>query len=243
MAGIMARVLRATRFKGESEPFVMELPPYRIPTLKGILIHTWERTWMYIKKAGTVILAISILMWMLFTFPMIGNNYSQDYKGQVNEIEQSYQSDEITERELDEKVAAVEAKMAGERLAYSAAGRMGRFLEPVFRPLGFDWKMVVATISGIAAKEVVVSTMGTLYSIQEADGQSDSLKTALYKHYHPLVGYNFMLFTLLYFPCMAGMVIFRKEAGTKEMLFQIGYTFLLAWAISFLVFQIGRLFI
>ena len=243
MAVIMARVLRATRFRGESEPFVMELPPYRIPTLKGILIHTWERTWMYIKKAGTVILAISILMWILFTFPMIGNNYSQNYNGQIEKFEQSYRSGEITEDELNEKAAVIEGKMAGERLTYSAAGRIGRFLEPVFRPLGFDWKMVVATISGIAAKEVVVSTMGTLYSIQEADGQSDSLKTALYKHYHPLVGYNFMLFTLLYFPCMAGMVIFRKEAGTKEMLFQIGYTFLLAWVMSFLVFQIGRLFI
>ncbi|MBL7124469.1 MAG: ferrous iron transport protein B [Actinobacteria bacterium] len=243
MAVIMARVLRATRFRGESEPFVMELPPYRIPTLKGILIHTWERTWMYIKKAGTVILAISILMWILFTFPMIGNNYSQNYNGQIEKFEQSYRSGEITKDELNEKAAVIEGKMAGERLTYSAAGRIGRFLEPAFRPLGFDWKMVVATISGIAAKEVVVSTMGTLYSIQEADGQSDSLKTALYKHYHPLVGYNFMLFTLLYFPCMAGMVIFRKEAGTKEMLFQIGYTFLLAWVMSFLVFQIGRLFI
>ncbi len=90
MAVIMAKVLRATRFRGESEPFVMELPPYRIPTLKGILIHTWERAWMYIKKAGTIILAISILMWMLFTFPMIGGNYSQDYAGSIEEIEQSY---------------------------------------------------------------------------------------------------------------------------------------------------------
>lgn len=243
MAVIMAKVLRTTRFKGESEPFVMELPPYRIPTLKGILIHTWERAWMYIKKAGTIILAISILVWILFTFPMIGNNYSQDYNSQIEKIEQYYRSGEITEDELNEKAVVIEGKMAGERLAYSAAGRIGRFLEPVFRPLGFDWKMVVATISGIAAKEVIVSTMGTLYSIQEADGQSDSLKTALYKHYHPLVGYNFMLFTLLYFPCMAGMVMFRKEAGTKEMLFQIGYTFLLAWVMSFMVFQIGRLFI
>ncbi len=244
MAIIMARVLRATRFKGESDPFVMELPPYRIPTLKGILIHTWERTWMYIKKAGTIILAISILMWMLFTFPMIGSNYSQDYEAQIEQIEQSYQSGEITDGEYNEKITAVEAEMAGERLAYSAAGRLGRFLEPVFRPLGFDWKMVVATISGVAAKEMIVSTMGTLYSIQEeADGQSGSLKTALYKHYTPLVGYNFMLFTLLYFPCMASMVMFRKEAGTKEMLFQIGYTLLLAWTMSFLVFQIGRIFI
>lgn len=133
--------------------------------------------------------------------------------------------------------------MAGERLAYSAAGRIGRFLEPVFKPLGFDWKMAVATISGIAAKELIVSTMGTLYSIQEADEESETLRETLSKKYHPLVGYNFMLFTLLYFPCMAGMAVFRNEAGTKEMLFQIGYTFLLAWVISFLVFQIGRLFI
>lgn len=244
MAIVMAKVLRATRFKGESDPFVMELPPYRIPTLKGILIHTWERTWMYIKKAGTIILAISILMWMLFTFPMIGSNYSQDYEARIEQIEQSYQSGEIADGEYNEKIAVIEAEMAGERLSYSAAGRIGRFLEPVFRPLGFDWKMVVATISGVAAKEMIVSTMGTLYSIQEeAGGQSGSLKTALYKHYTPLVGYNFMLFTLLYFPCMASMVIFRKEAGTKEMLFQIGYTLLLAWIISFLLFQIGRIFV
>jgi ferrous iron transport protein B len=244
MAVIMAKVLRVTRFRGESDPFVMELPPYRIPTLKGVLIHTWERAWMYIKKAGTIILAISILMWILFTFPMIGSNYSQDYADQIEQIEQSYQSGVITDREYNEKITVIEAEMAGERLAYSAAGRIGHFLEPVFRPLGFDWKMVVATISGVAAKETIVSTIGTLYSIQEeTEGQSDSLKTALYKHYTPLVGYNFMLFTLLYFPCMASMVIFRKEAGTKEMLFQIGYTLLLAWTISFLVFQIGRLFI
>ena len=133
--------------------------------------------------------------------------------------------------------------MAGERIAYSAAGRIGRFLEPAFKPLGFDWKMVVATVSGIAAKEVIVSTMGTLYSIEEAGEQSSPLKTALSKNYTPLVGYNFMLFTLLYFPCLAAMVIFRKEAGTKEMLFQMGYTLLLAWTVSFLVFQIGSLFI
>ncbi len=243
MAVLMAKVLRATRFRGESDPFVMELPPYRIPTFKGILIHTWERTWMYIKKAGTIILAISILMWMLFTFPMIGNNYSQDYDHQIKEIDLQYHSGEITTDEYNNEISTIEAEMAGERLAYSAAGRIGRFLEPVFRPLGFDWKMVVATISGVAAKEVVVSTMGTLYSIQESDGQSESLKTALSKHYTPLVGYNFMLFTLLYFPCMAAMVMFRKEAGTKEMLFQMGYTLLLAWIVSFLVFQIGRLFI
>lgn len=243
MAIIMAKVLRATRFKGMSDPFVMELPPYRIPTIKGVLIHTWERTWMYVKKAGTVILAISILMWILFTFPLIGDNYSIDYEGQISEIEESYQSGVTTQEESSKQVAAIEAKMAGEKLSYSTAGRIGHFLEPVFRLLGFDWKMAVATVSGIAAKEVIVSTMGTLYSIEEADGESETLKTALNKNYHPLVGYNFMLFTLLYFPCLTAMIIFRREMGAKEMLFQIGYTLLLAWVVSFLVFQIGRLFI
>lgn len=243
MAVAMAKILRATRFRGESDPFVMELPAYRIPTLKGILIHTWERAWMYVKKAGTIILAISILMWILFTFPMIGDNYSQDYTGEIEEIEQSYQSGGITDLEHSREIAVIEGEMAGERLAYSAAGRVGRFLEPVFKPLGFDWKMVVATISGVAAKEVIVSTMSTLYSIQGTGEDSDSLKVALSEHYTPLVGYNFMLFTLLYFPCMAAMVIFKREAGTKEMLFQIGYTLLLAWVVSFLFFQIGRIFI
>ena len=243
IAVIMAKILRATRFRGESDPFVMELPAYRVPTLKGIMIHTWERAWMYIKKAGTIILAITILMWILFTFPLIGNNYSQNYTAKIKEIEQSYQSGEITDPEHRREITAVEAEMAGERLAYSAAGRIGRFLEPVFKPLGFDWKMVVATISGVAAKEVIVSTMSTLYSIQGTGEGSDSLKVALNEHYTPLVGYNFMLFTLLYFPCMAAMVMFRKEAGTKEMLFQMGYTLLLAWVVSFLVFQIGGIFI
>ncbi len=243
MAVIMAKVLRATRFRGESEPFVMELPAYRMPTIKGVLIHTWERVWEYIKKAGTVILAISILMWLLFTFPMIGDNYSQDYEAQFEENELLYQSGEITFDEYSSEKSNIEAKMAGESLAYSAAGRVGHFLEPVFRPLGFDWKMAVATVAGIAAKEVIVSTMGTLYSIEDTESQSDSLQTALNKNYTPLVGYNFMLFTLLYFPCLAAMAVFRKEAGTKEMLFQMGYTLLLAWTVSFLVFQVGRFFV
>ena len=252
MAIIMARVLRATRFKGESEPFVMELPAYRMPTFKGLFIHTWERTWMYLKKAGTIILAMSILIWILFTFPVIGDNYSQDYKGQIEEVELLCSSGEITVDEYNSTVSEIEAKMAGERLAYSSAGRIGHFLEPVFKPLGFDWKMSVATVSGIAAKEMIVSTMGTLCSIEDSDvlstsegagEESGSLKEALGKDYTPLVGYNFMLFTLLYFPCASAMAVFRKEAGIKEMLFQIGYTLLLAWTVSFLVFQIGSLFI
>jgi len=243
MAILMAKLLRATRFKGESAPFVMELPPYRVPTFKGVLLHTWERTWLYLKKAGTIILAISIIMWILFTFPMIGKNYSNDYDLEIDSLEQSFESNEITQEEYEESISEIEAKKGAEQLSYSAAGRIGRFTEPVFKPLGFDWKLAVASISGIAAKEVVVSTMGTLYSIQEADEESETLRENIASEYNPLIGYNFMLFTLLYFPCMAGMAVFRREAGWKEMFFQIGYTLLLAWVVSFVVFQIGRLFI
>ncbi len=241
---IMAKVLRATRFRGELEPFVMELPPYRVPTMKGILIHTWERAWMYVKKAGTIILAISIIMWFLFTFPIIGDQeYSQDYQSQLEALQQSFESKEITEGQYQDQAAAIEAEMAAEKLEFSAAGRMGKFMEPVFKPLGFDWKLVVASISGVAAKEVIVSSLGTLFSIGGADESSEGLQDRLKGNYHPLVGYNFMLFTLLYFPCMASMAVFRREAGTKEMLFQMGYTLALAWTVALIVYQIGRLFI
>lgn len=243
IAVLMAKLLRATRFKGETSPFVMELPPYRVPTFKGVIVHMWERTWLYLKKAGTIILAMAIIIWILFTFPIIGDNYFTDYNAEIASLEESYESGKISKEELEENVAVVEVKMADEEMAYSAAGRVGHFIEPVFKPLGFDWRMAVATISGIAAKEIVVSTMGTLYSIAEADEESESLQDMLANEYHPLIGYNFMLFSLLYFPCMAGIAVFRREAGRKEMWFQIGYTLLLAWVVSFVVFQIGRLFI
>jgi len=242
VAILVAKVLRVTRFRGESTPFVMELPPYRVPTLKGILLHTWERTLMYLKKAGTIILAISIIMWILFTFPMI-STYSQDYDAEMTSLGQAFESNEITEEEYEASVVEVDAKMGAEQLAYSAAGRIGRFIEPVFKPLGFDWKLAIASISGFAAKEIVVATLGTLYSIQEADEGSDSLRENLVKDYNPLIGYNYMLFTLLYFPCMAGMAVLKREAGWMELWFQIGYTFLLAYVVSLIVFQVARLFL
>ncbi|MCJ7666122.1 MAG: ferrous iron transport protein B [Actinobacteria bacterium] len=242
-AVIMAKVLRATRFKGELEPFVMELPPYRIPTFKGIFVHTWERTWMYLKKAGTIILAFSVIMWFLFTFPIIGSgDYSEDFEGRVALLEQSYSSGEITEESYIEEIAELKGKIAAEKLEFSAAGRTGKFLEPVFRPLGFDWRMVVASISGIAAKEVIVSNFSTLFSLQGADEGSAGLQQKLRDSYDPLKGYTFMLFVLLYFPCVASMVVFRKEAGTREMFFQMGYTSVLAWVVAFIVYQAGRFF-
>ncbi|MCE5329653.1 ferrous iron transporter B, partial [bacterium] len=243
MAVAMAKLLRVTRFKGEAEPFVMELPPYRVPTIKGVLIHMWERTWQYIKKAGTVILALSIIMWVLFTFPMIGNNYSRNYQDQLNDLRDSYYSGQITKDFYDNKVMETEKEMTTEKIEYSAAGRIGHFIEPVFKPMGFDWKLSLASVSGIAGKEVVVSTIGTLFSISKTRENSSDLKTSISGQYNPLIGYNFMIFSLLYFPCIASLAVFRKEAGTKEMFFQIGFTLSLAWIVSFIVYQTGRFFI
>lgn len=243
MAILMAKLLRITRFKGEAEPFVMELPPYRVPTIKSVLIHMWERTWLYLKKAGTIILAISIIMWILFTFPRIGENYSKDYNAEIASLQSSYQAGSISEDAYNKGISEITAKISSEKLEYSAAGRIGHFIEPVFKPLGFDWRLSLASLAGMAGKEVVVSTLGTLYSISSTDKSTIILKNSISSQFNPLVGYNFMLFSLLYFPCIASLAVFKREAGTKEMFFQIGFTLLLAWLVSFTVFQIGRLFI
>ncbi|MCL4386518.1 MAG: ferrous iron transport protein B [Actinobacteria bacterium] len=215
IAILMAKFLRVTRFKGETEPFVMELPPYRMPTLKSVSIHMWERTWLYLKKAGTIILAISVLMWFLFAFPLSDINKKAD-------IENSY------------------------------ASKIGHFIAPVFKPLGFDWRLSLASLSGIAGKEVVVSTMGTLFSLTaeksgsgqtNKTGTSGEIKSIIAQTYNPLIGYTFMLFSMLYFPCIAALAVFQREAGFKEMLFQVSFTLTIAWILSFAVFQIGRIFI
>jgi len=243
MAIAMAKLLRVTRFKGEAEPFVMELPPYRMPTIKGVFIHMWERTWQYIKKAGTIILALSIIMWVSFTFPMIGNKYSQNYNEQLKTLNSSYVSGSIAKDAFEKEVLKIEKKMAVEKIEYSTAGRIGHFIEPVFKPLGFDWRLSLASVTGIAGKEVVVSTIGTLFSLVKTQKNNTELNSLIAGTYNPLTGYNFMLFTLLYFPCIASLAVFKKEAGTKEMIFQIFFTLTIAWVVSFIVFQIGRFFI
>lgn len=243
MAVLFAKILRVTRFKGEAEPFVMELPVYRMPTVKGVLFHMWDRTWQYIKKAGTVIVAISIIMWILFTFPRVGQAQQADTGNSIAAVTQSYNSGRISSLQYEARLSEIQAAANTLKLEYSAAGRIGKFIEPVFKPLGFDWKLALASIGGIAGKEVVVSTLGTIYSISGSQNNLAELKDAVKKDYDPLVGYSFMLFSLLYFPCIASLAVFKKEAGSREMFFQMGSTLLLAWTVSFLVFQIGRIFI
>lgn len=239
----MVKLLRSTRFKGMSTPFIMELPPYRVPTARSLMIHMWERSWLYLRKAGTIILGISIIMWFLMTFPE-RDSFSQDYDAQIQNIESRFETGAISMNERENGITELENEKAAEKMEYSFAGRMGKFIEPVIKPLGFDWRLGIAILSGFAAKEVVVSTMGTVYGVGAVDEESDSLRSSLAqdKMYSPLKAYAFLVFVLLYMPCMAAVAVFLRETGSwKEVFYQFLYTTLLAYGMAFIVYQGGTL--
>lgn len=216
LAIITSLLLKKTFFSKSSDPFVMELPPYRMPTMRNIVIHMWGKAGQYLKKMGTIILFASILIWALGYFPLKSNIQSDS----AAQLEQSY------------------------------IGRIGKFIEPAIEPLGFDWKMGVSIVTGLAAKEIVVSSMGILYHVPGAEEDTQTLAENLRKQensegkkvFTPLVAYAFMLFILIYFPCMAVIAAIRKEAGVKWACFTIIYTTVLAWIVSFCVYQVGSLF-
>ena len=211
---VAAKVLRLTVFRGETTPFVMELPPYRMPTSKGVLVHTWQRGWLYIRKAGTVILALSIVLWFAMNFP----------KPPVDRLSG-----------LD----AQEARQAG--LRYSTVGRVGLAVEPVLQPLGFDWKIGTALIGSVAAKELFVSQLGIIYSVASADEDSPSLREQLRANYTPLVGFCVMLFCLISAPCVATVAMTRQETQSWHWaLFQFFGLTALAYTVTLVVYQVGR---
>ena len=212
MAALTAILLRKTSFKRSDAPFVMELPPYRIPTLRSVLKHMWEKAAQYLKKMGGVILIASIIVWALGYFPQYEPAPDTEY----------------TEQEL--------SSLQQEN---SYIGRLGHFIEPVIRPLGFDWKMGVSIFTGVAAKEIVVSTMGVLYhSDAEDEENTGNLATKIQQSQPPIdrgTAYAFMAFVLLYFPCIATAVAIRKESSRKWMLFSIGYSLVLAWVVAWVI--------
>ena len=214
-----AWILKKFVFKGEATHFVMELPPYRLPTLKGLLLKMWERGWLYIRKAGTIIVLISIIIWAGFTFPTNIN----------------LKKDNMNEKEI-----------AIAKLEQSYAGRAGKAIEPILKPIGLDGRSGVALIAGLAAKEVVVTTLGTIYSLGNINPkESESLRDKMKKDssWTPLKAISFLMFCLIYLPCIAVMAVFYKESGskTKWLLFLIFWTTILAWSTSFVVYQGGRL--
>ena len=240
LAALVAFLLKKSLFKARDIPFVMELPPYRMPTLKAILKHTWFKGAQYLKKMGTVILLASIIIWALGYFP---RNHSRT----------NFYQAMISTAENDSQVKVIKAAMKQEQQEQSFIGRIGRTIEPVIRPLGFDWRMGVSLVAGSAAKEVVVSTMGVLYQTGDDDnvtGLIGKLQAQVHSDgplqgkpvYTPLVAFAFMIFILIYFPCIAVIAAIRKESGRwKWPAFLAVYTTALAWIAAFLVYQIGSL--
>ena len=210
LAVLMARIFSKFLVKGDDTPFVMELPPYRMPTSKSVLRHTWEKGAQYLKKMGGIIMIASIIIWFLGYYP----NHSS-YQTTAEQQENSY------------------------------IGQIGKSIEPIIKPLGFDWKMGVGLLCGVGAKELVVSTLGVLYT-NDGNLDDDALpeRIAQQSDITPLIAFAYMLFTLLYFPCIATLAAIRQETGSwKWPLFAACYTTVLAWIVAFLVYQIGSFII
>ena len=239
IALLTARFLRWAVIKGEPTPFVMELPPYRIPSFRGIWLHTWERTWQYIKKAGTVILAISVLIWAAMTFPQLPAGQIRAFDTQVQEV---MQQSELAPAARDTRVAAIRAHQAETALRNTAAGRLGDALLPATRLAGFNWKMNIAVLGGFAAKEVIVSTLGTAYSMvdtgdEDGSGLGQRLKTD--PHWTIPAVVACMVFILLYAPCFVTVIAMARESNWKWALFAVVFNTLLAYALAVIVFQVG----
>ncbi|MBP2650645.1 MAG: der 3 [Firmicutes bacterium] len=305
LAIVMAKLFRKVLFPGETETFVMEMPAYHMPTIRSIVIHMWERSMLYLKKAGTLILAASILVWFMVSYPS-DVSYSRDYDQAKVQTEVNYSfliNDEVftplhirmveenvdfskmvdklkvldeqgkndpdeiqtkqgkleqanpeiytfaskywaLEKKRDDDIEALDKAQASEKLAGSYAGQFGKIVEPVLKPLGFDWKIGVGLFAAVAAKEVLVSTLGTIYSVGGVGGDSAALGEVLAADptFSPLVACSLIVFTLLYSPCLAALAVVRRETNSwKWTIFTSVYSTILAWVMAFLIFQIGTL--
>jgi ferrous iron transport protein B len=258
MALVAAKLLRLTVLRGESTPFVLELPPYRFPTFQGLLIHTWEKTWQYIKKAGTVILGISILLWAMMTFPGLPVEDLQDFESQRQYMNSQVPPGLLAELAgpdepslaalaLQEELFAIDSAQAEAALRHSVAGRIGTSMEKVSWLPGFDWRTNIALLGGFAAKEVIISTLGTSYSLGQVDPEaSDSLGTTLAKDpgWDAVKALAVIIFVMFYAPCFVTVACIIKEAGSwKWGVFSITFNTVFAFLVSSVVYQVGsRLF-
>ncbi len=247
IAIIVALLLKNTVFRKESEQFVLELPPYRKPTIRNTSMHMWAKSVQYLKKMGSVILIASAIIWFLSYFPTQDAEILK-YDEQIAQLEtEKAGNEEAVNSQIEELV--LERNAVHQKQSY--IGKIGRFVAPVVEPLGFDWKMSVCILTGFAAKETAVSTMGILYhSEDEEDSLIEKIHEEKYtegnkkgeKVFTPLVGFSFIIFVLLYSPCVAAVVACRKEFNRFWAIVLAVYTTAVAWLVSFLVYQIGSLF-
>ena len=246
LAVLLARLFRKLFFKQEDIPFVMELPPYRIPTYKSVLIHVWDKAKEYLQKMGTIILVASVIIWFLGYFPRA--EVEKRTEARITEVLNNAEVHSARERE--EIIDSIRLVGHTEQQEGSILGQMGKAIEPALAPLGFDWKMSIALLSGLPAKEVVVGAMGVIYtgnnddsdeaSVQLSERIKQEVRPDGSQAFTPLIALSFMVFVLLYFPCIATVTAVGREAGSyKWSLFVMVYTCLLAWVTSFLVYQIG----
>jgi len=262
---VMAMVFKTSLFRKSEAPFVMELPPYRAPGMRMVLKHMWLKGAIYLKKMGGVILVASMIIWALGYFPReveLSRDYGQlisEKKAQL-ELFEGYGQETagvqvMDSTQLSEEIQDLETARMNEQQAGSFIGMIGHAIEPVIRPLGFDWKMGVSLLAGFSAKEVVVSTMGVLYQVSDSEENTVSLQEKLrdekytsgerkgQKVYTPLAGFSFLIFVLLYLPCVSVIATVGRESGSwKWSAFVVFYTTFLAWFASFCVYQIGSLF-
>lgn len=252
-AVLFALLFKKTIFREEEAPFVMELPPYRLPTMKTTIRNMWNKASQYVKKMGGIILVASVVIWALGYFPR-NSEIAEQFDIQITSVQNqnadltsinSLQRDSVISELIYQKNSVLQQK--------SFIGQIGRFIEPVMAPLGFDWKMSVSLLAGIAAKEVVVSTMGVLFMAEaEPDNVSETLVSKLRNSRHtegvkkgenifnPISAFSYLMFILLYFPCVAVVAAIKKESGTwKWAAFLVFYTTAIAWLVAFGVYQIG----
>ncbi len=253
VALLAAKLFRSTVLRGAPTPFVMELPPYRFPTMRGLLIHTWERTYQYIKKAGTVILGISIHLWALMTFPGLPDEQTQAFENQRQEL---FKQGNVTREELaganlsdvqlevKNSLSLINNSEKEAALRYSYAGTLGTNLESVTQFAGFDWRTNISLIGGFAAKEVIVSTLGTAYSMGEVDVEEpESLGQRLQNdsHWNRVVAVSVLIFIMFYAPCFVTVVCIAKESSWKWAFFSMAFNTVLAFVMATLVYQMGTL--
>jgi len=251
VAVVVAMIFRKTILKSDDSPFVMELPPYRVPTFRNSVKHMWFKTSQYLKKMGGIILIASIIIWALSYFPR-DIEFSKDYDLLIQQTELKKHNNASNGPEYQNTINQLNKQKSAELQENSYLGQLGKSIEPIMRPLGFDWKMSVSLLAGANAKEIVVSTLGVLYQTNDDDAAAlqNRLKDEIYqtgpkkgeKVFDPIIAFAFLIFVLIYFPCVATVAAIKKESGSwKWAAFMVVYTTSLAWILAFLINTIGHL--
>lgn len=250
VALLTARLLRSTIIRGPSTPFVMELPPYRLPTMLGLAIHTGERTFEYLKKAGTVILAISIILWAAMAYPQLPLDTRAHFAGAQHTIEANLEAAKASGGDvaaLEEQLTALHGERAERALQHSFAGRLGMALEPLTRPAGFDWRTDIALVGGFAAKEVIVATLGTAYSLGDIDPEDPTPLAQQIRNdgrWTPATALALLVFVLLYAPCLVTVAAIRQETGSWGWpVFSMVFNTLIAFGAAVAVRHVTMLFL